>query len=270
MDNLKFLPRGLVVVNRLDNETQGVAELSRKQNKDILIEEEIYNPASAKLYANVSYFTISSEVLPEWDRLFCQLRKFLVPGGSLQIYVILSKNLDEADTITNIKCQALIQGFVKGSFVSKDKRNANDQLVIHYVCNKPQWKEGAISRIGENNELTDDIGMIPDDPLANYRPRSINKEDCSTKKTACANCTCGRKEAEAGAAGASTTEAFSSKCGSCYLGDAFRCASCPYKGLPAFKPGDKVELDMNASNSKSAIPLDSSSALEAGSTKVTL
>lgn len=73
-------------------------------------------------------------------------------------------------------------------------------------------------------------------------------------KKACANCTCGladelEKEARditTKSAKESGEGASKSSCGSCYLGDAFRCASCPYRGMPAFKPGEKVTIDVGS------------------------
>ena len=48
----------------------------------------------------------------------------------------------------------------------------------------------------------------------------------------CADCTCGKKELMEGKI---TTEQLekgqiTSSCGKCYLGDAFRCAGCPFRG----------------------------------------
>ena len=69
----------------------------------------------------------------------------------------------------------------------------------------------------------------------------------------CENCTCGKKELLEGKVTVDQLEKgqVESSCGKCYLGDAFRCASCPYLGQPAFEKGDKLKLQ-NASVAEAA------------------
>ena len=74
----------------------------------------------------------------------------------------------------------------------------------------------------------------------------------------CANCTCGLKERIEGNVTVAELEngQAESSCGKCYLGDAFRCATCPYRGVPAFEKGDKVKLVQNGSDQQTDVKQD--------------
>jgi hypothetical protein len=91
----------------------------------------------------------------------------------------------------------------------------------------------------EDADMIDEDGLLDDKLLA--PPPAMNAQalastdDCAGR-TPCDNCTCGR--ADATNVG-EPKQAPSSSCGKCHLGDAFRCASCPYLGKPAFKSGEE-------------------------------
>jgi hypothetical protein len=66
------------------------------------------------------------------------------------------------------------------------------------------------------------------------------------KKRKCANCTCGKqknKEKTEECAKVEIKEAPKGDCGSCELGDAFRCEACPFRGAPAFKKGEEFKFE---------------------------
>lgn len=100
--------------------------------------------------------------------------------------------------------------------------------------------------VDDDDDMIDEDGLLEDNnllappPAISSQSEVNNDDDCAGRKP-CDNCSCGRAEREA----ASTTgeapkiAAPSSSCGSCSLGDAFRCAGCPFLGKPAFKAGDE-------------------------------
>jgi hypothetical protein len=116
-------------------------------------------------------------------------------------------------------------------------------------ASKPEWQVGAKATVDNGTGLVDEDALLKAAPAV--EAKGEGKSGCSTKPKACANCSCGRKELEdkLGEEEAKKTleqGGVRSSCGSCYLGDAYRCAGCPYRGQPAFKPGEKVTLDTDA------------------------
>ena len=132
------------------------------------------------------------------------------------------------------------------------------------VCGvKPAWERGAAFSLksrakkvvetpawtltADEDELIDESALLTELDV-NTTPMKYDDCDVGAGKKACKNCTCGRAEAEEAAEKAENVpaETFISACGNCALGDAFRCAGCPYLGQPAFKTdaGDKVMLDL--------------------------
>lgn len=184
----------------------------------------------------------------------------LKPSGRLT-----TRTVDAAATQSNLK----LAGFTSVS----DPKNANltdeqkkDLTVpVHEVtCNKPSFEVGSSVKLSFaktpaaqssngtwNIDLDDDLELEnPDDLLTKEdltRPDPSTLKVCGTtgQRKACKNCSCGLKEeleSEDKQKVEENRKNFKSSCGSCYLGDAFRCASCPYLGMPAFKPGEKVKL----------------------------
>ncbi|XP_023253101.1 anamorsin [Seriola lalandi dorsalis] len=110
------------------------------------------------------------------------------------------------------------------------------------------WTLSANDIDDDDVDLVDSDALLDEDDLKKPDPASLKAPTCGEgagkKKKACKNCSCGlAEELEAGSSGKQKTNLPKSACGSCYLGDAFRCASCPYMGKPAFKPGEKIVLD---------------------------
>ncbi|XP_022163922.1 anamorsin homolog [Myzus persicae] len=146
----------------------------------------------------------------------------------------------------NVAMSESVSGVVIGNMPTY-KVGSSDKVTLNTGA-----KENVISawKLEDNNsETISEDDLLEADDLK--KPDSSSLRVCATTKKAkaCKDCSCGlAEELEANRLKDTPkpdTSNAKSSCGSCYLGDAFRCASCPYLGMPAFKPGEKVQLAGN-------------------------
>lgn len=179
-----------------------------------------------------------------------KLFTLMTPGASLSIYGQTKESMETLNT------SLLLNGFVDA--VTSDST---------ITCKKPGFKQDAMalpqkSKTAKDvwklaaNDFNDDAEVVDDDDLLGeeIKKPATKAEDCGpeTKKRACKNCVCGLKEIqEAESKGEPVTiQPDASACGGCAKGDAFRCATCPYLGLPKFESGTKPEIKVKADGSK--------------------
>lgn len=185
-----------------------------------------------------------------------EVLRVLRPGGSLTLRTTDSAALRSSLTLAGFTS---ISPAGNANLTDEQKRDLVTS-VVEVTCKKPDFEVGSSLRLPGakpvttgtwNINLDDDLDLAsPDDLLTEEdltRPDPASLKVCGTtgQRKACKNCVCGLKEEledEDKQKKEEDRKNFKSSCGSCYLGDAFRCASCPYLGMPAFKPGEKVKL----------------------------
>ncbi|XP_004499604.1 anamorsin homolog [Cicer arietinum] len=193
------------------------------------------------------------------DQLIQEVLRVLKAGGTTLIRKSSQSAVGSDDKmISNLENKLLLAGFSEIHVLQSTLPSGGISSGIK--AKKPSWKIGSSFalkkvvksspkvQIDVDSDLIDENSLLTEEDLKKPQLPSGDCEIGITRK-ACKNCSCGRAEEEEKVLKLGlTAEQINnpqSACGSCGLGDAFRCSTCPYKGLPTFKMGEKVTLSGN-------------------------
>ena len=228
----------------------------------------------ATLRSDLNSFQSSEQLSPETLANFFDL---LQPGGRVGIVVVLKKGGGEEDSSSammhkEVSKRLTLEGF-EDVVVSETQTSVSGTSATKVSGRKPTWERGVTFSLGEKktkktlvskasgaweededdrDEMIDEDALLTEKDKAKPTTAEGEGVGCPPTRKPCKDCTCGRKEEEEmkeNATPASSVvkmdlendpndETFKSACGNCALGDAFRCAGCPYLGQPAFKEND--------------------------------
>ncbi|XP_004505732.1 anamorsin homolog [Cicer arietinum] len=193
------------------------------------------------------------------DQLIQEVLRVLKSGGTTLIRKSSQSAVGSDDkVIPGLENKLLLAGFSEIQALQSPVPSGGKSSAIK--AKKPSWKVGssfALKKVAKSSpkvqidvdsDLIDENSLLSEEDLKKPQLPSGDCEIGTTRK-ACKNCSCGRAEEEEKVLKLGLTaeqiDNPQSACGSCGLGDAFRCSTCPYKGLPAFKMGEKVTLSSN-------------------------
>ncbi|KQK15888.1 anamorsin homolog isoform X1 [Brachypodium distachyon] len=153
----------------------------------------------------------------------------------------------------------LMGGFVEAQASATSSQDTVQSVTVK--AKKPYWAMASSfslkkatkaipnKQIDDDTELIDENVLLTEEDLKKPKLPVVGDGKVKAARKACKNCTCGRAEAEQKVEKLELTaeqiDNPQSACGSCGLGDAFRCGACPYRGLAPFKLGEKVSLPNN-------------------------
>lgn len=200
-------------------------------------------------YGQSQFDIILANVSTGNSELVSHLLKLTKPKGKA-----VFKDAGGAETI---RANLLLSGFIN---IASAEGNV-------YIAEKPNYEIGSAAKLslgggankakvaavwkldldddGEAEERIDEDELLDEEDKVKPSAESLRVCGTTGKRKACKDCSCGLAEeldAESKGAAVAAAQSAKSSCGSCYLGDAFRCATCPYLGMPAFKPGEKIQL----------------------------